>query len=274
MNDARMKLARFGFKRLPFTYEILEPYIDPRREKHLKLLKEFLQLRGFAVISGPPGTGKTVLIKHLCSQLPANTHKVVYIPFSTLSDSDMLKTMCLHLGIESTMSRSKMFKGIQEHVERMQPVNPVIVFDEAQKLSHKTLETIRLLANFEFDGRHYISIVMAGTEDFTQIFRLRINQSLLQRISLFCSITPLSRDLTREYVAHHFKAAGAEREIVTAQAINLVFDAASGIPRVINNMMFAGLREAAEDEADLVDLEHVRKGMMNFHMPELMEGRK
>lgn len=274
MDDARSKFARFGFKCIPFTREITAPFLDPRREKHLARLREFLQFRGFAVVAGGPGTGKTILLEHLCGQLHSNAYKVMYIPFSTLSDSDMLKTVCFHLGIETTMARSKMFKCIQDRIVEMQPVNIIIVLDEAQKLTHKTLETVRLMANFNFDGHNYLSIIMAGTDDFLQIFRLRINQSLFQRVSLFCEIPPLSRDATSQYVAHHLKTAGIEREIVTPQAVNFVYDAASGVPRIINNLMLAAFKETAEEEKDVVELEHIRKGMMNTMMPKFMENRK
>lgn len=273
-NQVRKMFTGFGFKHLPFTREIAEPYLDERREKALKMLREFLQFRGFAVVSGEPGTGKTMLLKHLCAGLPGNSHKIIYIPFSTLSDSDMLKTVCFQLGVESTTSRSKMFKAIQKNIEDMQPVNPILVIDEAQKISHKTMETIRLMANFYFEDKNFFSVIMAGTEDFVQLFRLRVNQSLLQRITLFCSVAPLSREQTAEYVAHHFREAGVKREIVNPQAVNKVHDAASGIPRLINNLMLAALRETAEDGKDSVELEHVRKGMINSLMPAFTENEQ
>jgi type II secretory pathway predicted ATPase ExeA len=139
-------------------------------------------------------------------------------------------------------------------------------------MNHQTLETIRIMSNFYFEEKNYISIIMAGTDDFIQQFRLRINQGLLQRISLFCSLNPLQRSKTTEYVDHQIKTAGVEREIITKQALNLVHDATSGTPRLINNLMKATLIETAEDGKEIADLEHVRKAMFNLML--VMENGK
>jgi type II secretory pathway predicted ATPase ExeA len=269
-NDLRKKLSCYAFKHLPFTEEIIEPYLDDHREQSLTLFREFLQFRGFALLSGEPGCGKSYLLNHLCGKLPGNTHKIMYIPFSQVGDSDMLKLICHELGIENGMSRSRMLKVIQKCIEDMQPVNCILVVDECQITSHKTLETIRLLANFHFEEKNFFSIIMAGTEDFVQLLRLRINTALMQRVALHREMKPLNREKAQEYVEHHFRVAGVQHQMLSPQAMERVFRASSGAPRVINHLMRIALREAAEDNQDCVDLEHVRRGMMNS-MPTLLE---
>ncbi|MDD5597456.1 MAG: AAA family ATPase [Victivallaceae bacterium] len=266
----REKLSRYAFRRMPFTDEISEAYLDEHRRQSLNLFREFLQFRGFALLSGEPGCGKSYLLNHLCGKLPGNTHKVMYIPFSQVGDSDMLKLICHELGIENGMSRSRMLKVIQKCVEDMQPVNPILVLDECQITAHKTLETIRLLANFHFEEKNFFSVIMAGTEDFVQMLRLRINTALMQRITLHRELKALTREKTQGYIEHHFNAAGVQHEILSPQAIERVFTASSGVPRVIDNLVRIALREAAEDNQDRVELEHVRKGMINC-MPTLLE---
>jgi type II secretory pathway predicted ATPase ExeA len=159
-DDVRKKLVRYGFRHLPFTEESREIYLDDSRTNNIKKFREFLQFRGFAVLSGPPGTGKSALLRHICDSLPANTHKTIYIPFSMLSDSDMLKAVSFQLGIDKGMSKGRMFKCIQKHVEEMQPANLVIVFDEVHRMPHQTLEAIRIMTNFYFEDKNYISIIM------------------------------------------------------------------------------------------------------------------
>ncbi len=269
-NDLREKLSRYAFRHLPFTEEISKPYLDAHRKQSLMLFREFLQFRGFALLSGEPGCGKSYLLNHLCGKLPGNTHKVMYIPFAQVGDSDMLKLICHELGIENGMSRSRMLKVIQKCIEDMQPVNPILVLDECQVTSHKTLETIRLLANFRFEEKNFFSIIMSGTEDFVQLLRLRINTALMQRMALHREIKTLNRERTQQYIEHHFRVAGIQHEMLTPQALERVFTASSGIPRVIDNLMIVVLREAAEDNQDRIDLEHVRKAMINC-MPTLLE---
>ncbi len=269
-SNLREKLSRYAFSHLPFTDEINEAYLDDHRKQSLTLFREFLQFRGFALLSGEPGCGKSYLLNHLCGKLPGNTHKVMYIPFSQVGDSDMLKLICHELGIENGMSRSRMLKVIQKCIEDMQPVNTILVLDECQITSHKTLETIRLLTNFHFEEKNLFSVIMAGTEDFVQMLRLRINTALMQRITLHREIKALNREKTREYIDHHFRVAGVQHEILTPQAVERVFTASAGVPRIIDNLMRVALREAAEDNQDRIELEHVRRGMINC-MPTLLE---
>ncbi len=274
MDDPRKKLSRFGFKCLPFTPEVKELYLNETRKRHLRRLMDFLHFRGFAVITGSPGMGKSMLLDHMRSQLQENTHKVMYIPFSTLGESDMLRIISMKLGIEPMFSRARMFHGIQKHIAEIQPVNPVIVIDEIQKSGLDTIETIRLLANFNFDDRPYISVIMSGTDDFIHHFRLKSYQSLRQRISCFCQIGPLSREETSQYIMHHFRTAGVEKEIITPQAVNNVYDTTAGVPRVINSLMFEALKEAAEDSKDIIGLEHVTLARENILLYECQPGEK
>lgn len=254
----RQRLTRFGFTAMPFSDEIRKQYFDRERTAHLRRLKDFLNLRGFAMITGPPGCGKTSLAETLCEDLPGNTHKVAYVPFSTLTDADMLKTVCAELGIGRISGRGRALGQISEHVMEIQPMNPVIIFDELQNVSQITLETIRLMANFNLDGKNYFSIIMIGTEDFARRFKLRANQPLAQRISTFCQTRELDRENTLEYIRHHFKQAGAAQTPVSEQVMNFVYDSTNGNPRMINNIMLAALREAAPLETMEIEIDQVR----------------
>lgn len=274
-DDVRKKLSCFGFKRMPFSYEIMDFHMNGNRQLLLDRLRDFLCIRGFAVISGDPGTGKSMLLKHLCSSLPSNSYKVVYIPFATLGSSDILKYICLGLGIEIMFSRSRMLHNIQNHIAHMQPINVVILLDEVQKASLETLETIRLMANFKFDDRPYISIIMSGNEDFLQNFQLKAYLPLKQRVSCFGKVLSFSREETAKYIMGQFESAGIQRtDIVTTPAVNNVFDASLGVPRVIDKIMFEALKQTVADSKDVVDLEHVRMARANLLLSDENNSRK
>jgi len=253
------KFDRFGFTVIPFINASKTAYLDAGRDKVLKNLRNFLNYRGFAVLCGSPGTGKTALLKHLCRQLQPNEHKVIYIPFSMLKPSDMLKNICVKLDIEPTVSTSKMLIKIQDCITEIQPVNPVLVIDEIQKVSHLTLEVIRLMTNFNFEEKNLFTVIMTGNDDFIQHLKLRINEPLRQRVTCYCRLKALSRKETEEYINHHFELAGAHQKIITEQAVSLVYDFTSGIPRLINSLLFAALDDAAEAESQIIDLEHINK---------------
>ena len=251
------KFDRFGFSSLPFRNDSKATYLDTPRKQALKNMLNFLNYRGFAVLSGSPGTGKTMLLSHLCSQLNANENKILYIPFSMLSPSDMLKSICVKLNIEPTVSTSKMLASIQECITQMQPVNPILVLDEIQKITNPTIEIIRLMTNVNFEEKNLFSVLMAGNDEFLQRVRLRINEPLRQRITCYCRLDPLSRSDTKEYIKCQLETAGAHQNIITEQAATLVHDLTSGIPRLVNSLVFAALEAAAEDDSQLIDLKHI-----------------
>ncbi len=183
MNNDQLLMQRFSFKKPPFTASIEQPFLNDERLIAVKGLNRFLQDRGFAVITGNPGTGKTFLLKHLCNGLSSNENTVVYIPFATLTPPDMLKLICAKLEIFSNRSQSKMLSDIQNHISDSQAVNAVFILDEIQKISHETLEIIRLMTNFNFEEKSLFSIIMIGNNEFLQALRLAINKPLKQRIT-------------------------------------------------------------------------------------------
>lgn len=262
------KFDIYGFSSTPFAENEKTPFLDTSRKQMIKRMKSFLNYRGFAVLCGAPGTGKTMLLNHLRQTLQPNEHRIIYIPFAMLKPADMLKNICLKLDLEPTVSTTKMLRRIQDRITEIQPVNPVLVLDEIQKISHPTLEVIRLMTNFNFEEKNLFSVIMAGSDDFFQQLRLRMNEPLRQRITCFQRLSPLSREDTRQYIKHQFETAGAHHEIITEQAASLVYDLTSGTPRMINSLVFASLDEAADAGSKIIDLDHINAGSELVSLPE------
>lgn len=262
------KFDPFGFSSTPFSENEKTPFLDASRRRVLRRMRSFLDYRGFAVLCGAPGTGKTMLMNHLRQTLQTNEHRIIYISFAMLKPADMLKNICLKLDLEPTVSTSRMLRRVQDRITEIQPVNPILVLDEIQKISHSTLETIRLTTNFNFEEKNLISVVMVGNDEFLQQLKLRLNEPLRQRITCFQRLSPLSREDAGAYIKHHFEKAGAHHEIITEQAVNLVYDLTSGTPRLINSLVFAALEEAADAGSKIIDLDHINKGSELVFLPE------
>ncbi len=258
----------FGITALPFVTMPDKIYINTSRKKLAVRLKSFFVSRGFAVLCGPAGAGKSSFLSWLCGSLNAKTHKIMYIPFATLSDGDMLRAVCREMNIPTAMTKSKMLKSIQNAVNDMQPVNPVLILDEAQKITTDTMQMIRLMSNFGFDGRNVFSIIFSGTPELLQKLRMRMLEPLRQRISLFGRIDPLNRNETHDYIRNSFRAVGAEQDLIEEQAGNLIHDLATGIPRIINTIARASLENVAEQKAPIIQIEHVRDAQEAVLLPE------
>jgi len=258
----------FGFTAIPFTNNFKKPYLDDQRKDVLNKLKSFLHYRGFAVLSGASGCGKSVLLNYLCQQLNLNAHKVVYIPFSILSENDMLKAICQRIDLQVLHNKAKMISSIQKRIQEIQPINPVFVIDEVQNINHNTLEIIRLITNFNFDFPSFISVIMAGTNEFIELLRLRIHEPLRQRVTLFTKLNPLPLNHLPLYINHHLSEAGAHQDLFPASAIQLIYDASGGIPRIIDHLALAALKEASFCQLNSISLDHIHKAIEQVILPE------
>ena len=150
----------FGFEKTPFLTACKKPFLDVPRQKCLEQLNTFLHYRGFAAIAGEPGTGKTTLVGELVKKLNPSANKVIYIPFANFSESDLLRYIATCFGLEPAFRKSKAVADLQDFIKKLQAIDPIIVFDDAQNASPKTLESIRLLANDGFDARKSLSCIM------------------------------------------------------------------------------------------------------------------
>jgi len=200
--------------------------------------------------------------------LPSISNKIIYIPFTNFSENDILKIIAQKLDLEVLYNKAMMVINIQKRIEEIQPVNPIIIIDEIQNISTSTLETVRLITNFKFDSPQIISIIMAGTPEFLEKLRLRINEPIRQRITLFTKLKPLSSDHISAYINHCLASAGAHSNIFPPEAIQLIYDASRGIPRIINHLALSALQEASWNEKTQVTLEYVSNAVEQVILPE------
>ncbi|OVE78458.1 hypothetical protein BVX99_00020 [bacterium F16] len=247
----------FGMNATPFLKAPDKPFLDANRSQCLKQLDAFLQARGFAAIAGRPGSGKTALVRYFTETLHKTSHKIIYIPFSNLSENDLLKDICSRLEVEPPHFKNKTIRAIQQRITDVQPQNPVIVLDEMQNATTKVMDAVRLLANDNFDSGSKISVILIGTNEFFDKLRLAINESLTQRITWFHRIHELSHEGTADYITHCMKAVGAEHQVFETPAVKLIYDLSRGSIRIINKIALAAMAAASDAESSTVLLDHV-----------------
>lgn len=198
------------------------------------------QRRGFTVITGQPGSGKTLLGQMLVQSLGAQAISAL-ISHTPEDPHDLMAALCRGLGVRYSMSHST-----GELVERLHTalVNrnsegrlAVAVLDEAQNLSVDVLEHLRMLGNIEEDTAKLLQVVLLGQSELVPVLRDAQLSQLRQRI--FCSrqINPLARDQVHHYMRHRLKVAGAaDAELFGDAAIDLIYDQSGGVPRMVNQI--------------------------------------
>ncbi|HEU4344556.1 MAG TPA: AAA family ATPase [Candidatus Binatia bacterium] len=230
----------FGFLDLPFrvTPEPVYFYTNPNYREALATLYYGIEARkGFIVITGEVGTGKTTLLKIFMGTAEPLIHTAfVYNP--TLSFTELLRFILDELAIpHSTDDKSDLMEQLNgyllDQLKKGQFV--ALLLDEAQSLTDGLLEELRLLSNFETYKAKLIQIVLMGQPELEQRLEQPNLRQLKQRIALRCRLAPLKNEEVRHYIGHRLATAGYKgTDLFERKAIERITFYSSGIPRLIN----------------------------------------
>lgn len=235
-----MYLSFYGLREVPFA-----PTPDPKflfqsarhREALAQLIYGVRERKGFIVLTGEIGTGKTTLLRTLLERLNADT-PVAYVHNSALGIEGLLEYVLQDWGVKSTAtSHAQRLFELNEFLteQHRKGGSPLLVIDEAQNLSVQTLEAVRMLSNFETTNQKLMQILLVGQPELRDKLDLPELRQLKQRIALRCHIAPLSAEETRLYIRHRLRIAGAvDAGIFTDGAIQKIVNYSGGTPRVIN----------------------------------------
>lgn len=234
-----MYLSYYGLKEKPFQITS-DPKFLWMGEKHKEALSTLkygiLDNKGFVLLTGEVGTGKTVLINQLVTVLDVDTI-VATIPDPDLDSLDFYKLLAAGFGIKKTfMSKGGFLMHLRDflHQSHADKKQVLLIIDEAQRLNHKLLEEIRLLSNIELHDRKLINIFFVGQTEFKAALMEHQNRAVAQRITVKYDIQPLEPKEVGAFVQHRLKVAGSEKEIFRTDAIKEIYDFSEGIPRLIN----------------------------------------
>lgn len=235
-----MYLDFLGLKEKPFTITA-DPAFVFLSKKHREALSHMIygirERKGFVEITGEVGTGKTTLCKMLLRQLEPTT-KTALILHSNLSELQLLQTIVQDFGLNPMRpTRVNLFNQLNQFLLEQAAVghNIVLVLDEAQNLSLRLLEQIRMLSNFETDKEKLIQVILVGQPQLRAKLAQPALEQLRQRIGVRYHITPLDLDEVATYIGHRLKIAGSNGSLDwTSESIDEVYRCSKGIPRLIN----------------------------------------
>jgi general secretion pathway protein A len=235
-----MYLSFYGLKEKPFSATPDPKFLyltPPHREALAQLIYGVKENKGFIVLTGEVGTGKTTLLHTLLRKLDDNT-AVAFILNSTLPFDDVVEYMLEDFGVS---------KGPSTRVERLVALNrflierrrvgqnTVLILDEAQNLTPETLEQVRLLSNFETPTDKLLQILLVGQPELKAKLQRPELRQLKQRIGLRCAIRPLVEDEVGDYIRSRLRVAGSpDLHLFTERAVRRIAEYAGGIPRLVN----------------------------------------
>jgi general secretion pathway protein A len=272
-----MYLELFKLHELPFR---LTP--DPAflyLSKHHARAKAYMESTiwftdGFVVITGEIGSGKTTLIETFLKELEKDV-VVAQISQTQVSAIEFLQSVLVQFGFQPfRMKKAELLSTLNEFlVEQYANGRRVLlIVDEAQNLSNKVLEEIRLLSGIETTKEKVLRIILAGQPELNDKLNSASLVQLAQRIRLRFHLTPLSKSDTSAYIQHRLEVAGSQgRQIFEPDTYPLICRYTGGIPRLINTLCDTAMMAAFAQDRDVVAVDDVKAAIEELQWVEYTE---
>ncbi len=269
-----MYLEHFGLREHPFTTAPDPRYYYPsakHREALACLLYTVEQRKGFALITGEVGAGKTMLCRAALNRL-GDEVETALIVHTLLSPMEFFEAVCTEFRLPAEgRTKVELINALRAYVtdRHQRGCTTVLLLDEAQDLSLELLEEVRLLGNLETDAAKLLQIILVGQPELRRLIGTRRLRALDQRIGVKFHLGPLSLKDVNAYIDHRLRVAGGEGGMFSPEAKLELYRASGGVPRVVNIICDQALLQAYINDERTVSLrtvEHVVSEMQGYYM--------
>lgn len=276
----------YGFSEKPFNTTPDSKFFFPSA-KHAEALNSLVyaieERKGFVVITGEIGAGKTTISRTLLNRLNVDT-RVALITNTHLTCKELIVQILeeFEVGYQPG-SKQKLLSQLNDYLIKQLAanINMVLIIDEAQNLPDKVLEEVRMLSNLETEKDKLIQIILIGQPQLkAKLEHIKLEQ-FKQRIAVFYHLHSLSQIEAQEYILHRLKLVGTDVEnIFTPDTIKLIYKHSHGIPRIINIICDSALLSGYILEAKTItpeiisevikerNFEHKQFDALNINIPD------
>jgi general secretion pathway protein A len=267
-----MYLQHYGLNAKPFQITT-DPDFLWLGEKHAEALATLkygiLENKGFLLLTGDVGTGKTALINRLLKIIDVSAI-VATIPDPGLESLDFFNLLAEEFQMKQKFaSKGAFLIAFKQFLHKAGEANKkvLLIIDEAQRLDNALLEQIRLLSNIELFDRKLINIFFVGQTEFNRTLMEDRNRAVRQRITISYHLEALTEKETQQYIRHRLKVAGATREIFAVDAVREIYAFSRGYPRLINVICDRALLTGYAAGVKLIDAAVVTECAAELRMP-------
>jgi general secretion pathway protein A len=261
-----MYLQYFGLHENPFSIPPDPHYLYLSRghqEALAHLQYGLAEAGGFVQLTGEVGTGKTLLVRTLVERLPEGVD-VALILYPVLTVAEFVAAICDELRVPHPRGQASLKQLIDALNARLLQTHAhgrrtVLIIDEAQNLNREVLEQVRLLTNLETTKQKLLQIILIGQPELAQMLAQQDLRQLAQRITARFHLVALTRRENFEYILHRCRVAGAKAILFDRKAMEHVYAASGGIPRLINVICDRALLGAYTHGKQVVDVSIVKR---------------
>ena len=265
--ETRLKTL-WGARWMPFGKGSETLYQTDRIKEIRNSLQQLLGVGASGLCIGPHGVGKTVLMEQILSTLPEKLFSVMKLTHSSLTASDLVRSLCYAMGVVPQMRRSDNIHQIHRHWQQ-RTTHSLLMVDEAQNLSASALEELRLLGCLPQKKEiHGFSLLLVGDENLLARMQMGINQSLRSRLGFCLNLPPFNAQESKTYIDCRWREVGVVVSPLEEAAYLLLHQASGGIARLINHLIQLAIAQALELHERQITTQHVQNAMT--HLPWLI----
>jgi general secretion pathway protein A len=264
--------AFYGLTSKPFQ---LNPdpsfYFGSKQHRRAKAYLEYGLLRneGFIVITGEIGAGKTTIVRGLLDTMDANSVTAGNLVSTQLDAEDTLRLVGAAFGVRvKDVSKADLLMSLEAFLvtQVSEGKRSLLIVDEAQNLTPRAVEELRMLSNFQFGKQALLQTFLVGQPEFRDILQHPNMQQLRQRVTATCHIGPLDVEETKGYIEHRLRCAGSTgKPEFGPGTFEAIFKASGGIPRRINSVCDRLLLLGFLGEKDVLELDDVNEVVSEMH---------
>lgn len=261
----------FGFCQDPFKRTPDVEFYYPTK-MHIDALDTLQYLihsdEPFAILTGEPGTGKTITIKKFINELPTNIVSA-YILFPNLTPEELFLAILEDFDIEvdKALTKNALFAKLRDFLIDIgsKGKKAVIIIDEAQNLPNETLEELRILSNLETEKDKLLKIILAGQPELDEKLNEESLRQLKQRVTLYVSLDNIKQEDIKDYIYSHIEKAGKSYVKIQNGVVRKIAKITKGNPRLINTLMERTMVAAFLNESHTITENHLMSALASVN---------
>lgn len=262
--------SRYGLEFNPFIKNSKEILIETSEYKEcIFRLNYLLQTKGFGVVTGGAGKGKTTTLRNWAASLNQNAYKVIYLSLSTLTVVEFYRQLVIEFGIDPHFRKPENFREIQAAINRCvveKRITPIIILDEANYMKNSILNDLKMLFNFDMDSKDKAVVLLVGLPNLNNTLRLSVHEPLAQRIVMNYHMEGLSKEESKKYILNKLAAAGCHQQVFENNALEAVVNASNGVPRMINKICNECLLIGNNQNKNMIDIDVVMDSVNDIEL--------